>query len=96
MIKYLASTKRPDDGLIYHHFYFDENTSQIYRTSLIMDELKCNLYTFGYFINGEIIRAEITERVRTDMPPKPTNKLVYVEYNDDIVNLILEKILDKL
>ncbi len=96
MIKYLASTKRPDDGLIYHHFYFDENTSQIYRTSPILDYITCNLNTYGYFINGEIIRVEITELVRTDMSCKLTNKLVYIEYNDDIVNLILEKILDKL
>ncbi len=96
MIKYLASTKRPEDGLIYHHYYFDENTSQIYRTSLIMDDIKCNLYTYGHFINGKIIRDKITELVRTDMLSKLTNKLVYIEYNDDIVNLILEKILEKI
>lgn len=95
-MNYLASTKRPEDGLIYHHYYIDYNTSQIYRTSLILDDKTCHLYTFGTYVKGDIIRVSVTELIRPYMSAEITNRLVYIEHNDDIVNLILSKIIDEL
>lgn len=95
-MNYLASTKRPNDGMIYHHYYIDYNTSQIYRTSLILDNKTCILCTFGTYIKGDIIRTPVVELIRPDMSAKLTNRLVYIEHIDDIVNLILEKILEKI
>lgn len=95
-MNYLASTKRPEDGLIYHHYYIDYTTSQIYRTSLILDDKTCHLYTFGTYVKGDIIRTSATKLIHKDMSAKITNRLVYIEDIDDIVNLILEKILEKI
>ena len=81
--------------MIYHHYYIDYNTSQIYRTSLILDNKTCILCTFGTYIKGDIIRVPV-ELIRPDMSAQLTNRLVYIKYIDDIANLILEKILEKI